>query len=107
MLKRKFRDVVDFIEYDDLIKIKKDIESGGIHIKNLVEEKIKESQKSHDLVCSFCNSEIDSNSTTTYTLIFGPNDFRKKATFCAIDCLESFLGGIKEMKERRLKGQNN
>jgi hypothetical protein len=34
-------------------------------------------------------------------LIFGPKDFRKKASFCALDCLEYFIEKIKKEKKAK------
>lgn len=98
-MKRRFRDVIDLIEYDDLIKINKDIDGGAIHLKRLVEGKIKEHQKSHNTQCSECLNQIDPNSVNNFTLMFGPDDFKKKATFCGLDCMEYFIHKLKNIKE--------
>ena len=97
-LKKHFRDVVEFIDYYDLLKMKKDLETGGMHMLKLIDEKIKEYQKQHHTFCAFCSSDIDPNNVNTYTLLFGPDDFKKKATFCGIDCMESFTKRLKEIK---------
>ena len=102
-MKKRFRDVVDLIDYDDLLKMKKDIEKGGTHISRLVDDKIKEEQKKHHRVCSVCTNDISDHSVSTYTLVFGPDDFKKKATFCGIDCLEYFISGMK----KRVEGVRN
>ena len=98
-MRKRLIDVVDQIDYNDLVKMKMDIEDGGVHLKKLVEGKIKEHQKNHDVVCSACSAEIDKYSTNNFTLLFGPEDFKKKATFCGVDCLQYFLGQLKKIKE--------
>lgn len=100
-MKKRFRDVIDIVDYEDLLKIKNDIDNGGLHLKKLVDEKIKEQQRKHNELCSVCSNEIDPSSTNSYTLVFGPDDFRKKATFCAVDCLEYFINNLKKIKEVR------
>jgi len=95
------KEIVNALDYDELLKIKKDLNSGGIHLKNLVEKKITEYQKEHAQACSVCSNELNPESTENYTLIFGPESFRKKATFCALDCLEYFLKDLKDIKGKR------
>ena len=97
----RVKEMIENLDYDELIKVKKDLDNGSIHIKKLINQSIKEKEKEHNLECSVCGKKIDPNSTTTFTLIFGPNGFKKKATFCAEDCLHYFLGTLKEIKEYR------
>ena len=96
----RLRDVVPDLEYHELKKIQKDLDSGAIHLKNLIDQEISKKEKEHRKNCSVCQTDIDGYSTQNYTLIFGPSDFRKQATFCALDCLEYF---IKDLKERKRK----
>jgi hypothetical protein len=98
LVKYRLREIIDSIEFDELVKMKNDLDAGGFHLKSFVEHKIKEEEKKHDLYCATCSNKIDPSSVNNFTLIFGPDDFRKKATFCGIDCLEYFLKEIKQMK---------
>ena len=98
-MKYKVKDVVDSIEYEDLLKLKRDIEGGGVHITKLIDQKIKEQEKQHEKVCSTCSNDIDPYSVNNYTLIFGSEDFKKKATFDGLDCLETFLEKLKQIKK--------
>lgn len=100
-MKYLVRNVMDSLEYDELLKIKKDLEAGGVHLRNLVNQKIKKYQKEHEKVCSVCSNDIDPESTENYTLVFGPESFKKKASFCAIDCLEYFISDLKKIKGKR------
>ena len=97
-MKKKLREVMDYIEYDELIKIRKDISMGGIHLLQLVDQKLKEETKKHDVYCSICNARLELYSVNNFTLIFGPDDLRKKASFCAIDCMEYFLKNLKDLR---------
>ncbi|NQV09390.1 hypothetical protein HQ529_06070 [Candidatus Woesearchaeota archaeon] len=103
----RFRDAVDALEYDELVKVKKDLRHGAIHIRRLVEDKIKEKEIEHKKFCSICGEVIHPNSTRNYTLLFGPEGFKKKATFCALDCMEYFLKQLKGMDgmENRFKDE--
>ena len=97
-MRYRLRDIIDSIEYDELVKMKKDLENGGFHLKQFVEHKIKEEEKKHEVHCSNCSTKIDPKSSSTFTLIFGPDDFKKKATFCGMDCLEYFLKELKQIR---------
>ena len=96
---KKVRDVIDYLDYEELVKLRKDINSGGFHIIKLLNRKIKDIELTHKNFCSYCGNEINQNKVNNYTLIFGPYDFRKKSTFCGIDCMESFLKNLKSMHE--------
>ena len=99
---KRLRDVIPIMDYHELLRIKKDLEEGGIHLKNFVEKEIDKRHKQHSTFCSTCGIEIESKSTTTSTLIFGPNDFKKKATFCGKDCLEYFIKNLEDMKKGQI-----
>ena len=98
-MNKKLRDIVDNLEHEDLIKLQKDLEEeGGIHVKKLVSEKIQQLEDNEKALCAVCGKPINPYYTEHYTLIFGPRDFRKKASFCALDCLEYFLKNLKQEK---------
>lgn len=99
-MKARLRDIVQNLEHEDLVKMMKDIDvTGGIHLKNLLKAQIKENEKQHEQFCSTCAGKLDPNSTNNFTLIFGPDDFKKKASFCALDCMEYFLENLKKIKK--------
>lgn len=98
-IKYRLRDVISSLEFDELVKMKNDIEAGGFHLKSFIEQKIKEQEVQHEKFCSNCGAKINPSNTNNFTLIFGPSDFKKKATFCGVDCLEYFLQEIKQMKK--------
>lgn len=98
-----FRDAVEKLDYDELIKIKTDVETGSKHLRRLIDKKIKEKKNTHNTYCSYCNSEIDPDSVQNYTLLFGPEDFKKKASFCGLDCLKAFIRDLEVMRLKRLK----
>ena len=96
---KKIKDLLDWVETEDLYKVLHDLDSGhGKHLKKLIEEKLEERNMRHKDICSNCAALVDKTNPNTYTLIFGPHDLRKKATFCGMDCMESFLSSIKEIR---------
>ncbi|MFH1849490.1 MAG: hypothetical protein ABH879_04860 [archaeon] len=98
VVKIRVRDVIESLDDTELRKMQKDLDEGGVHLRDLVTNKITERENQHRAFCSVCSTEISPQSTTSYTLVFGPHDFRKKATFCALDCLEYFLSNLKKMR---------
>ena len=97
-MQKRLKDIIHTIDYYELLKIKKDLDHGGIHLTKFIENEIKERQKQHHTYCTTCDTDIDPHSSTTQTLIFGSEDFKKKATFCGKDCLQYFLKNIEEKK---------
>jgi hypothetical protein len=98
-MKYKLRELIDSLDFDELVKMKKDVEAGGFHLKRFLDSKIKEKETHHEQYCATCSTELSPGSTNNFTLVFGPEDFRKKASFCGIDCLEYFIQELKQMKK--------
>jgi hypothetical protein len=98
---KKFEDVMDVLDYGELLRFKSDIDSGAITLKKLIEVKIKMKLKEHEKTCSTCSNDLKFYRPNNYTIVFGPDDFKKKASFCGLDCLEYFINKLKEMKARR------
>ena len=96
---RKFEDVVDVLDYNELMRFKSDLDSGAITIKKLLEERIRKKLKEHEKACATCSSTLNFYKPNNYTLVFGRDDFKKKASFCGLDCLEYFIINLKELKE--------
>jgi len=97
----KLARLINELDEEDLDLIRKDLEAGNLD--KLIRQKLMEKQDQElNKVCPVCQTRIDDESLT---LIFGPKDFRKKANFCALDCLEYFIEKIKKEKnvERSLE----
>ena len=99
-MKPKLKDVLDMIELEELMKIKEDIEqTSGAHLKKLVEHKIRQKKEGHDEgVCSTCLGAVQPYAVENYSLVFGPGDFKKKASFCSIDCMNNFVKNLEKSK---------
>ncbi len=96
-MKRRLREVVDLLEYEELLRIKDDINKGGDAVRILVDNKIKEEIKKRNEFCAVCANKIDHESATKFSLVFGPQELERKVSFCAIDCLEYFLNELKKV----------
>jgi len=95
-VKKKIDEVMDLLDLNELVSVKRDLDSGGERLGKLVSLRIKDELKKHSNFCCVCNAKLDPYSVSNFTLIFGPDDMKKKATFCAIDCLEHFLANLKD-----------
>ena len=95
----RLKDFLNSLEHYELVKLRQDLEKGNINLTKAIQEKIKEHEKKHTIYCATCSNSLDPYNTNNYTLIFGPEDFRKKASFCGLDCLEYFLIKLKQMKK--------
>ena len=97
-MKLKLHDAIGNMDYDDLVELNRDLDQGGINIKQMVADNIINKEKEMGKHCVACQSEIDPSRTGGYTLLFGPEGLRRKATFCAVDCLKYF---ITDLEKRR------
>jgi hypothetical protein len=87
--------LIDELDEADLSLIKRDLEAGNM--ERLINKKLQEKKEiDFNKVCPVCQTSIGQDNLT---LIFGPEGLRKKASFCAFDCLEYFLNKIKEQKK--------
>ena len=91
------------LEHYELTKLKQQLEKGKIDFVKEIKEKIKEHERKHEKFCVTCSSDLDPFNTNNYTILFGPEDFKKKGSFCGQDCLEYFLLNLKQLK----KGDKN
>ena len=87
------------LEHYELVKLKQEMENGNLDVEKEVQENIKEIEKKHSKFCTTCSNTLNLYNTNNYTLILGPEDFRKKASFCGLDCLEYFIIKLKQMKK--------
>jgi replicative superfamily II helicase len=88
--------LIEGLDKSDLRLIKKDLETGNI--ERLINTKLTEiKQTDFNKVCPVCQTPLEEEG---FTLVFGPKGLRKKASFCAQDCLEYFLNKIKQEKKR-------
>jgi hypothetical protein len=87
------------LEHYELVKLKNEIDKGLLDVDNEIQGYIKDHEKKHARYCTTCSNDLDTYNTNNYTLIFGPEDFMKKASFCGLDCLEYFFTKLKQIKK--------
>ncbi len=104
--KKTIVDVVGSLDYDNLIELQRDLLRGGASIKQVVSIKLKEITATEVRVCATCGGTINMRVANEFTLIFGPSDFKKRASFCAIDCMEYFTANLKRISAKKVQ-QNN
>lgn len=88
--------MIESLSLRGLELLKHDLELGGKQTLALVEKKITQLELQHRKICATCGNGV---TTTNYTLLFGPHDLRKKASFCGIDCLERFQQRLRSFSE--------
>ena len=75
----------------DLNILLKDIEEGqGKRTAELVRKRLRQLKREQQKVCVTCGKMLEPEDKK-YTLLIGPDSFLKRASFCAIDCLDYFL----------------
>jgi len=95
----RLKQFLNTLEHYDLVRLKRNIEKGDLDITKEIQEKINEHHKKHEKYCATCSNDINPYNPHSYTLLFGPEDFKKKASFCGLDCLEYFLINLKQMEK--------
>lgn len=92
----RLRILVDKLSPSDLRLLQDDI-CGGQELKAIISTRLESMEKTS--VCAVCGEELNKEAGH-YSLIFGPKDLKKKANFCAMDCLEYFISRMKESQHR-------
>ena len=102
-MSKKVTEIIDMLNYEELVDLQRDLFGGGTSIKQVVNNRIKEVNDSQTRVCATCGGTVNLSVNHEYTLIFGPKDLKKRASFCAVDCLEYFFAQLKQLSEKRLQ----
>ena len=97
----RYEDVINSLNYQELMRLKRDIDNGALNTKRILEEKVKKRLREHEKTCAICTSTLNFYSTNNYTLLFGPDDSKKKASFCGLDCMGYFINKLKDMKSEK------
>ena len=105
-MKLKLKDAIGSLDYDDLVTLNQDLREGGHEVRSMVEQNIIDKERESGKTCHVCSSEIDPQASQNYTITLGPEGLRRKASFCALDCLKFFITNIEKRNEeikRRLE----
>ncbi len=65
-------------------------ESGGKRTGELIRKRLRQMKREQQKICVTCGKVLEPEDHK-YTLLIGPDNFLKRASFCAIDCLDYFL----------------
>lgn len=96
---KRFEELLETLSYDELVALKKDMDTQALRTKHAVEVKLKKKMREFEKNCTICSSELRFYNRSNYTLVFGPDDFKKKASFCGLDCLQYFINHLKDFNK--------
>lgn len=91
------------LEYSELNRLKRDLDSGALLMQHIVNSKINEVETSNRAFCAGCSSTISKGKDEIYTLVFGETTIKKKASFCGMDCLNNFIDVLRQDKEESMR----
>lgn len=103
-MKHKFKEFLENLEYNEVLDFKKQIKEGNSTIKEVLNNHLDVMERMNSRVCATCGNQLNLD-TKNLVLHFGPEDFKKKASFCAFDCLEFFLQQLKNIEMKKEKAQ--
>ena len=101
-MKHKFKEFLENLDYNEVLDLKKQIKEPNSTIKEVLANHIDVIERINSRVCATCGNQLNSE-TKNLSLHFGPEDFKKKASFCAFDCLEFFLQQLKQIEMKKEK----
>jgi|SaaInlStandDraft_6_1057023.scaffolds.fasta_scaffold248426_1 hypothetical protein len=92
----KLNNIIGNMSYKELNAIEHDLYEGNIG--KLIKHR-KEAFESYfnEKICPTCGN-THKGINEGYTLFFGPKDFRKKASFCGLDCLSYYVEKLRKNK---------
>ncbi len=98
--------IYEFLNNDldefELKVLKRDIEGGGNMTQSLIEKRLRVLKREQQKECLVCGKLLRQYNSK-FMLLFGPDDFQKRASFCAVDCLEYFLKKVKKKGTEKKK----
>ncbi len=103
-MKKNVKEILNELNYEDLMKLKYDIDNGALHLKRLLDKKIKEIEQSKMHTCAECGRKINPLTDFEIKIEYGEPDFKRRAYLCSIDCLMDFA---KELKSIELKAKRS
>ena len=86
----KLSKLIEHLSYEDLVNLRKDVLAG--HLEQHINNRLSILEPTKSGLCPVCNSKVGAEHLT---LVFGPKEFKQKASFDGVDCLEYFLEKIK------------
>ncbi|MFT4310542.1 MAG: hypothetical protein ACMXYC_02830 [Candidatus Woesearchaeota archaeon] len=93
------QDLVKALSYEQVEKMLHDVQHGSLHIKRLLQARKNELLTTHKSICATCGCPMHD---AQFTLVFGDASLKRKASFCALDCLQSFQKQLETIHKKRL-----
>ena len=90
----KLKRLIEEMDEDDLVNLKRDVDEGNM--QRLLKERLDAKRKGPSVSCPVCGMSV--NEQEGFHLQFGSSDFRQKATFDGVDCLEYFIERLKKKR---------
>ena len=91
----KFNEILNTLTFSELQELKFDIANDAEYLQKLVNTKIANIENINRKTCAGCGVDCKEDA---FTLIFGPSDFRKKGSFCSMECLEMFTYKLRSLE---------
>ncbi len=104
-MKHKFKEFLEGLDYNEVLEFSRQLKDGKSTIREVLSNHINVLDRMNSRVCATCGNELNS-STKNLALHFGPEDFKKKASFCAFDCLNFFTDQLKAIEMKKEKNEN-
>lgn len=93
----KLAAIINSMNYNDLKAIEKDLYQGNIG--NLIKQNLEKIESVQpEKICATCGTSLKK---PAYVIEFGRDDFRRRASFCGLDCLNFFISNMN--KEKKLE----
>ena len=89
--------LVESLSYSQLKWLDAELSLGAPFLKEKVTRTIAQLELQERGVCASCGTALDSTHEVT-TLVFGPSSFRKKGSFCGLDCHSAFVSKLQTMR---------
>lgn len=102
-MKHKFKEFLENLSYGEVVDFQKQVKDSKSLMRKMVDDQIDVIERTNARVCATCGHQLNLQ-TKNLTMHFGPETFKKKASFCAFDCLEFFLTQLKAIE---IKGEKN
>ncbi len=99
-MKHKFKEFLENLDYNEVLELQKQLKAGDSNIKTILNNHVNVIERMNARVCATCGNELNISSKNL-VLHFGPENFKKKASFCAFDCLEFFLEQLKNIEKKK------
>lgn len=98
-----FDRLLQSMQLEDLYRLEDELKGGARQLQQCIRSKINDMEHQHDMLCVSCGVGLQIQQVDHYTLVFGPHEFRKKASFCGIDCLNGFIRELEVIQHKRYR----